>query len=396
MFLYRSPSKFTGGISMLWKGMDLFYINNFLFKNFKFKNKNNLNFLLYESARSAILHTLNTLNVKSKDQVIISSFTCDAVTKAVINSGAKVVYVDINKDLTMNDKCVLEAINRNTKVIILQNTFGRLGLKISTINKIKKKKITIIEDSCLSVGSKLKNNPLGQLGDVSIFSLEASKTITIGWGGVLKINNPKYKKKIITDYNTLKSINVFSDLRRLFQLFVSLYFLKHPIFFGNIIWYFFYGTRIFRKSDTGSVLFKIKIGLLSKNFLLYLLPRFEKFYKITNKNYVDLINCINTANLECPVIQKKNEFIVTPRIPILVKNKDKVIQLANKMKIEIGEWFVESPPKFNLEKSSVHSSQTSRLISQKIINIPCYFSLKKNEIRKLKKLIIKIGLIESN
>jgi dTDP-4-amino-4,6-dideoxygalactose transaminase len=396
MLLYRSPSKFTGGVSILWKGMDLFYVNNFLFKNFKLKTKNNLNFLLYESARSAILHTLKILNVKSKDQVIISSFTCDAVTKAVINSGAKVVYVDINKDLTMNDKCVLEAINRNTKVIILQNTFGRLGLKISTINKIKKKKITIIEDSCLSVGSKLKNNPLGQLGDVSIFSLEASKTITIGWGGVLKINNPKYKKKIITDYNTLKSINVFSDLRRLFQLFVSLYFLKHPIFFGNIIWYFFYGTRIFRKSDTGNILFKIKIGLLSKNFLLYLLPRFEKFYKITNKNYVDLINCINTANLECPVIQKKNEFIVTPRIPILVKNKDKVIQLANKMKIEIGEWFDESPPKFNLEKSSVHSSQTSRLISQKIINIPCYFSLKKNEIRKLKKLIIKIGLIESN
>ena len=143
MFLYRSPSKFTGGISMQWKGMDLFYINNFLFKNFKFKNKNNLNFLLYESARSAILHTLKILNVKSKDQVIISSFTCDAVTKAVINSGAKVVYVDINKDLTMNDKCVLEAINRNTKVIILQNTFGRLGLKISTINKIKKKKLQL-------------------------------------------------------------------------------------------------------------------------------------------------------------------------------------------------------------------------------------------------------------
>ena len=140
MFLQKSPSKFTGGISMLWKGMDLFYVNNFFFKNYKYKIKDNLNFLLYESARSAILHTLNILNVKSKDQVIVSSFTCDAVTKAVINSGAKIVYVDINKDLTMNDKCVLEAINRNTKVLILQNTFGRLGLKISTINKIKKKK----------------------------------------------------------------------------------------------------------------------------------------------------------------------------------------------------------------------------------------------------------------
>lgn len=396
MFLQRSPSKFTGGISMLWKGMDLFYVNNFLFKNFKFKNKNNLNFLLYESARSAILHTLNILNVKSKDQVIVSSFTCDAVTKAVINSGAKVVYVDINKDLTMNDKCVLEAINRNTKVIILQNTFGRLGLKISTINKIKKKKITIIEDSCLSVGSKLKNNPLGQLGDVSIFSLEASKTITIGWGGALKINNPKYKKKIINDYNALKSINVFSDLRRLFQLFISLYFLKHPNFFGNIIWYFLYGTRIFRKSNNKGRLNPKKIGPLSGQFFLYLFPKFTKFYKKTNNNYIFLINLIKKEKLKCPIIQKKNEFIVTPRVPLLVKNKDKILKLAKKMKIEIGNWFIESPPKYKLDQSIIHSYKTGHWVSRRIINIPSYFTLEKKEILKLKKLIFHISLIENN
>ena len=44
MFLQKSPSKLTGGISMLWKGMDLFYVNNF-FKNYKFKTKNNYNFI---------------------------------------------------------------------------------------------------------------------------------------------------------------------------------------------------------------------------------------------------------------------------------------------------------------------------------------------------------------
>jgi len=71
---------------------------NYYRKLYLQKFKNNFNFLMYESARSAILHSLRCLNITSKDQVIVSSFTCDAVTKAVINSGAKIVYVDINHE----------------------------------------------------------------------------------------------------------------------------------------------------------------------------------------------------------------------------------------------------------------------------------------------------------
>ena len=394
MFFKSSPSKFTGGISCLWKGMELIYAKKFIFSFFKLQIKNRFNFLLYESARSAILHSLKCLDITSKDQVIVSSFTCDAVTKAVTNSEAKIVYVDINEDLTMNDKYVLKAINKYTKALILQNTFGRLGLKISTINKIKKKNIFIIEDSSLSVGSKFKNMPLGQFGDVSIYSLEASKTITAGWGGVLNVNNPNYKKKIFKSYNGLKSINIFEDFRRLFQLFMSLYFLKNPKLFGNLIWYFFYGTRIFRKSNTGNILYTKKMGPLTGKFFLYLFPRFKKLYKRTNKNYSFLINHINNSKLKCLLISKKEEFIVTPRIPLLIKNKERIIQIANKMNIEIGDWFNECPPKFNIEKSYVHSSKISHLISYKIINIPCYFSLGKNEILQLKKLISAIALVE--
>jgi dTDP-4-amino-4,6-dideoxygalactose transaminase len=396
MFLKSSPSKFTGGISSLWKGMSLVYIKFFFFNYFQLKVKNNSQFLLYESARSAILHSLKCLNIASKDQVIVSSFTCDAVTKAIINSGAKIVYVDINADLTMNDKCVLEAINKNTKALLLQDTFGRLGLKTETIKKIKRKNIFIIEDTCLSVGSKFKNFALGEFGDVSIFSLEASKTITLGWGGVLKINNIKYKKKIINNYNTLNIINVFSDLRRLLQLLISLYFLKYPKFFGNILWYFFYGTRIFRKSNTGDKVNLKKMGILTQKFFLHLFPRFINFYKKTNNNYIFLINIIKKAKLKCPLIQGKNEFIVTPRIPLFVKKKNKILQEAKNMKIEIGDWFTECPPKLNLDITKVHSDKNSRLISKKIINIPCYFTLEKKELLKLKKFISRISYIEEN
>ena len=75
--------------------------------------------------------------------------------------------------------------------------------------------------------------------------------------------------------------------------------------------------------------------------------------------------------------------------------QNKILKLANKMNIELGEWFTECPPKFNLEFAYIHSCKTSCLISNKIINIPCYFSLEKKEILKLKKLISDIALIEN-
>ena len=396
MLIKSSPSKFTGGIPVIWKGMDLNFLKKFIFNYPNLQLNSNQENLLYESARSAILHSLECLNIGINDQVIVSSFTCDAVTKAVINSGAKIIYVDINQDLTMNDKCVLGAINKNTKAIILQNTFGRLGLKVDTIKKIKKNNIFILEDNCLSVGSKYMGNYLGKYGDVSIFSLEASKTVTLGWGGVLKINNLKFKKKILKNYDLLKKIHVFNDIRRLFQLFISLYFIKYPKPFGNLVWYFLYGTKVFRKSDTGIKLYKKKIGFLTKQFFLYLYPNFKNLFKKSNKNYISLIHQINKANLKCPLIQKKNEIIVTPRIPIIVKNKNKILKMSKKMRIEIGDWFTECPPKLNSRRIKIHSYKMSRVISKKIINIPCYFSLEKKEILKLKKFIFNIGLIEKN
>ena len=71
-------------------------------------------------------------------------------------------------------------------------------------------------------------------------------------------------------------------------------------------------------------------------------------------------------------------------------------KLAKKMKIEIGNWFIESPPKYKLDQSIIHSYKTGHWVSRRIINIPSYFTLEKKEILKLKKLIFHISLIENN
>ena len=190
-FFKSTPSKYGKGTGLLWRGMNQKLLNSFV-SNVFYKSKSQLSkkkekLLKYESARSALYNCLIANDVGTKDEIIVSSFTCDAVTFAVKRTGAKIVYVDINDDLTMNDREVLNAINAKTKAIIFQNTFGRLGLKKQTIDKIKAKKIFLIEDCVLSIGSKIDDINLGSFGDISFFSLEVSKTITIGWGGLLRL-----------------------------------------------------------------------------------------------------------------------------------------------------------------------------------------------------------------
>ena len=157
------------------------------------------NRFLFESARSSIFHVLEAIGVGFEDEVIVSAFTCSAVTYSILLTGAKVVYVDINNDLTMNREALLSAITPNTKVVIVQNTFGRIGADYSLFSQIRNHGIFIVEDSSLSIGSHTDLGAHGSFGDVSVWSLEASKSFTLGWGGVLS-HNTNYLKlsEIIT------------------------------------------------------------------------------------------------------------------------------------------------------------------------------------------------------
>ena len=137
-----TPSKFTPGISALWRGCSLklllsgiiYSIKNYNYLNY---NKDNNEFL-FSSGRSAINAVLNAFEIGENDEVILSSFTCDAVTHAILATCAKPIYVDISSDLTMNEDSIISCINNNTKAIIIQNTFGRLGISQSLIDSLSK------------------------------------------------------------------------------------------------------------------------------------------------------------------------------------------------------------------------------------------------------------------
>jgi perosamine synthetase len=399
----QTPSKFSKGIPLLWNGNSFANINKFIFSFLKFDKRisSNQSCFLFESARSAIYNSLAANDIGKGDEVIISSFTCDAVTSAVVRSGATVVYVDINNDLSMNCGDLIDAISPSTKAVIMQNTFGRVGIDIETLEIIRKKDILIIEDCALAIGSKVNDVDFGLFGDISIWSLETSKTFTIGWGGVVKVNNKDCLKKISDRYETLGAVSFFQDFRRFFQLWFSLLMMKIKISGGVVIWYLMYGLRVFRRSaDSVNIETKSldgeKLGVISSSLFFYQQSLISNVFNKTNQNYKILQNKAIELDLKCPIIERENEFIVSPRFSILVDQKQigLILKIGKEIKVEVGRWFDQSPPSKYLLRSKVFSCANSKNISERIINIPCHWTLTENDMEKLTMFLTLISKIK--
>ena len=86
-------------------------------------------------------------------------------------------------------------VNKRTKVIIIIHMQGQ---PIDYLDKLKKfckfKKIILIEDAAPALGSYFKDKPLGSFGDFATFSLHETKNYTSGLGGLLVVNNKKFKR----------------------------------------------------------------------------------------------------------------------------------------------------------------------------------------------------------
>lgn len=155
------------------------------------------------SGTSSLHLALNCLNLQPNDEIILPSYLCTAPLNAINYTGAKPVLTDINKDdFTINIDVLEKKISKKTKAIIVPHMFGAPA-DMDLINSliIQKKKfvdtdIAVIEDCAHSLGAKYKSNPVGSLGDFSVFSFYATKLVGVGFGGMVCTNRKKIFDKI--------------------------------------------------------------------------------------------------------------------------------------------------------------------------------------------------------
>ncbi len=125
--------------------------------------------------------------LKKKGEIIVPSFTWVSSANAIINTGCKPVFVDIDLNSRNIDPNRLEKNITKRTIAIMVVHFSGLPCDMDPILKVSKKyNLPIIEDSAETLGAKYKGNFTGTFG-LGCFSFFPTKNITTTEGGMLTL-----------------------------------------------------------------------------------------------------------------------------------------------------------------------------------------------------------------
>jgi len=146
----------------------------------------------------AIFLALKALGIGEGDEVITVSNTAIPTVSAIVSTGAKPVFVDIDQDTYLMDASKIEnKITKQTKCILPVHLFGQC-VDMDKINTIaKKNNLYVLEDCAQSHGAIYKGNVAGSMSDISTTSFYPTKILgTYGDGGMVNTNSQDLDKKM--------------------------------------------------------------------------------------------------------------------------------------------------------------------------------------------------------
>ncbi|HSB51413.1 MAG TPA: DegT/DnrJ/EryC1/StrS family aminotransferase [Dissulfurispiraceae bacterium] len=143
------------------------------------------------SGTDALHLALRAFGIGEGDEVITTPFTFFATAEAVLYTGARPVFVDIERE-TMNIDVarIEEKITPRTKAILPVHLFGHPADMEVTVEIARRFGLKVIEDCAQSFGAALKGRRTGSLGDAGCFSFYPSKNLgAYGDGGMVIMND---------------------------------------------------------------------------------------------------------------------------------------------------------------------------------------------------------------
>jgi len=157
--------------------------------------------LMTTSCTDALEMAAILINIEPGDEVIMPSFTFVSTANAFVLRGARIVFADSRKDRPGMDEDSIEAlITEKTKAIIPVHYAG-IACDMDKIMALSEKyNLFVIEDAAQAIDSYYINKdgekkPLGSIGHLSAFSFHETKNIISGEGGMLSINDKKFKER---------------------------------------------------------------------------------------------------------------------------------------------------------------------------------------------------------
>ena len=151
--------------------------------------------LVTNSGTSALHMAVASAGVEPGDEVLCPAFTFWATAAAVLHHNAIPVFVDIDpRTYTMDPSKIEEKITDHTKAILPVDIHGMPADWDPIIEIARKHGLVVIADCAQAHGARYKGRVCGSIADVSGFSLNRSKNLSGGEGGLYNTDNDEFHK----------------------------------------------------------------------------------------------------------------------------------------------------------------------------------------------------------
>lgn len=296
---------------------------------------------------TAALHlALAALGLKKKDEVIVPDLTYIATANAVLYTGAKPIFVDVEKDTwCVNPIAVEKAVTARTKAIIPVHLYGHPADMDAILRISRKHGLYVIEDAAEAHGAEYQKRKVGSLGDAGAFSFYANKIITTGEGGIITTNN----KKLADNLKMLRNQgNSFSKR-----------------YWHEVVGYNYRMTNL-----------QAAVGVAQLKKIDFLIDKKRKIFDWYRENLEEL-NGVLSLNQEKKFA--KNVYWMTSIVLNDDSLKDKLMDYLDKKSIETRPFFYpvdELPP----YKKNKINNPISDFLAKRGINLPSGTRLEKKDV----------------
>ena len=142
------------------------------------------------SGTSAIHIAVGAVNPNPGDEIITAPITDMGTLVGILFQNAIPVFADLDpKTYTMLPESIEERITEKTKAIIVVHLFGQSADMDPILEIARRHNLKVIEDCCQAYLAEYKGRLVGTMGDIGCFSLQQSKHMASGDGGITVTND---------------------------------------------------------------------------------------------------------------------------------------------------------------------------------------------------------------
>jgi len=180
------------------------------------------------SGTDALILAMKAFGIGTGDEVITPPNSFVASTAAVVQAGARPVFVDVGDDQNLDPDLIESAITPKTKAIMPVHLSGRIAGMNPIMSIAEDKGLIVIEDAAQAFGSKYDDRFAGAIGHAGCFSAHPLKNLyAAGDAGFFTTNDDEAARRVrllrnhgLADRNTVVEFGTVSRMDALQAAFL--------------------------------------------------------------------------------------------------------------------------------------------------------------------------------